>query len=747
MTPQPAFGGIVSNSYLGSARGTKTDDTIADEMASASPKFGVHLNKIRQKYSGDPAATTAFLNTFFYGDANYSPDAPSEKKGYLGRTLDRIYGAGVNLRGVLEQESEGEITSGQAVNRGAVELFKGVLSPATEASRTVISAGLEKTGLGEKLGQVGREIAQSDLGQAVGGVVTPKIQGAVQAYQNLPPSSGFRDLAAIGSAGVDALDVLGTGYVVGKGVQGVKAVGRGIQATGSAIRHPFRTAGSLWSGGKMIPEGNIQAIADDVTRELIGKPKEAVSKGMDQKLMTFVAEQNKDTRDIMAKMTVAAKEGGDVLEGTTKHKEILGGVVRNDLLTIMEEKENVGKALGAMKRMVASNPVDVSDVREGILQNLINKGAVINVDGKIVSLAGAADDNIPLLQQALDFLQPDDAGRVIRNGKQIDQWRTKMFQEMGSAKAKLQPSAAGQPTLGYAEGVVNGIRRQSLLKMAGKNDLMVKLNDEFENLSTLTSKYLKSIQYKGKLSPEAITAKDLKMGEVSLRTLGNAAGEVRPTLEEMITTAEQIRAAYGQGTTMNKTALIRYADALEDVFPITPTRSLRGEVSRGTRDALGNFTEDVVRSGAKRATFNRAADAIMDKIDSMRGITPENRFKLLMEVLESPDDTQFFNIIKKTLPTAQADDLIDDIGESAAKDIDAGDLKPLAESEIIPPSPLPTVGKAQNPKGIVGILEKQLEAWNEALAKAQSPSGKSWAKKQLKIIKKQLDAAKSSSDK
>jgi hypothetical protein len=48
-------------------------------------------------------------------------------------------------------------------------------------------------------------------------------------------------------------------------------------------------------------------------------------------------------------------------------------------------------------------------------------------------------------------------------------------------------------------------------------------------------------------------------------------------------------------------------------------------------------------------------------------------------------------------------------------------------------------------RGIVPVLEKQKVAWEEALQRAQSPSGKSYAKKQLRIIQNQLDNAKAGS--
>lgn len=637
----------------------QTPDFIADQMAQSSPHFASQLAKIRKKFGGDPAATEAFLNTRFYGDTSYAPNAPTEKKGYIGRTLDRIYQAGTGVQDTLNSYNQGDITAGQAAIRGSQKIFSGILSPALEASSSVVGYGLEKTGAGEAIAGLAQDVASSNLGQTV----APYVNRAVEGYQNLPEDSGFRDLASIGKAGLDALDVYGTGKTVKYGGNLLKQTAQHPLQT---IRHPVNAAKLKFGGQPAAP-------VSQGPRELVGKAKEAVDKGVDRKFMEFVGEQNPDTRAVMSKMTDAAKEGSEKLGGTLKHKEILGGQMMENAAHVLQEKQNVGKALKAMKTAVADDIVDLSDDYMEVLTQLQNKGAVINDKGKIISLAGASDDNIPLLQQTLDFLQPDDAGRVIKKGKDIDLWRSKMFEEMNSAKAKLQPSAAGQSTFGFAENVTNKARRSALTRMAKGNRNLLAANDAYEELSTEASKFLKAIGYKGKLNVDAITAKDLKAGEIALRTLGNASADSREAFTSLIQTARK----YGRISNVDEMALIRYADALEDLFPITPTRSLAGQVSRGTRDAAGNLIEDVVGGGSiKKGILNRASEPVMKIYDKIRGLTPENQYRLLKEVLDSPPDTPFFTVAQQALP----DEIADDLGR--ARGVDAGDMKPIAQDEL-----------------------------------------------------------------
>lgn len=664
------------------------DDVIADEMAKSSTHFALQLKKIRTKFVGDPAATSAFLGTRFYGDPQYNPTKQTEQKNYLTKTLDHVYQSANDVLGeggVMEQYNRGEIGPLQAVGRSAGAIYHGALTPVLDPLTDITKGVLDATGASSALQSGFQAARESQLGQAV----EPYVQNAVEGYQNLPQNSGWRDLAAAGQAGLDTLGVLGAESAV----QTSKRAGtQAATHPWQTIRHPIQSGKAVWTGKGPTSAGPGGTTGATTERQLTGTAKEAVSKGMDEKFMTFAAEQNPDTRAVMAKMTEAAHEGGNVLGGTVKHKEILGGQMMDSAAYVLEKKQAIGKALGAMKSSVADELINLSDDYDDILTQLRNKGAVINEKGKIISLAGAADDNIPLLQKTLDFLQPDDVGNVVRSGKEVDMWRTKMFEEMNSAKAKLQPSSAGQSTLGFAEKLTNDVRRSTLVRMAKGNSNLVAANDAYEELATASSQYLKSIGYKGKLNVEAITAKELRAGEVALRTLGNASAETRDAFTKLIETAKK----YGRVSSVDDMALIKYADALEDVFPITPTRSLSGQVSRGTKDALGNFTEDVITQGPKASITRAIADRLIDRVNSMRGITPENRYRLLMEVLNAPPETEFFTIMEKVLPDSEV--------PAQMKGVTAGELAPSARAELSQATPssqeapqLPRGGASQPP--------------------------------------------------
>ena len=235
--------------------------------------------------------------------------------------------------------------------------------------------------------------------------------------------------------------------------------------------------------------------------------------------------------------------------------------------------------------------------------------------------------------------------------------------------------------------------------MSGGNNRLIAYNDAFEELSTQQAKFLRAIGYKGKLNAEDVASQQLRAGEVSLRQLGNASAEKRQAFNDLIATARK----YGYESNVDEMALVRWADTIEDLFPISPTRSLRGEVSRATRDAAGNLTEDVIRGGARRAGTRAIADKVIDKIDELRGITPERREELLLKILDAPENTSFFSVADDVLRQPAMDDLVDQFGESTLKNVETGDLAKNAAQELLEKGgKKPTLTPEERATGLIG---------------------------------------------
>lgn len=621
------YGGTLSPDYLQKRRAEGlADDDIAQEMAQSSPAFAQQLDRIRANFNSDPAATTAFLNTRFYGDAQYTPE-PQEEKGYLGRVLDRIYQAGEDVRENLDSYNKGEILGGQAMLRSATDMFRGVLSPATEATSTIVGGALKATGADKAIAAGVDAVANSKLGQAV----APVIQDVQEGYNALPQDSGWRELAHLGGAAVDALDVYGSG-------KALQAGGKALKATGQAIRHPVQT---LRGGAK----GAAQATDDMV---LSGKAKEAVDKGLDENLVRFIAERGDDERHLMKAMTEGAEEGTRRLGGSTKHKEIVGQQILRNAEHVIDAKNRVGKALGNITNTMADEPVDLTDVARQVHSMMGSKGVVFDTKGrKIVAAAGFADDEIPVLQKVADFFSLNDEGKLVVKFKNADFFRKKLFAELDMAKSKLAPTAGGQSAFSVSDRVADDVRSLLLKKMGGMNPSYRKLATAYAELSGEPADFYRLLGYKGNL--DDIGSQALGTGEKAMRVLGNASARPTEALQKLFNLSRK----YGFESGVDEMQLIRYADELENIFPITPTRSLRGEVSRAGK----SVGEAAIERGATRAAVDTVTGKAVDLYRWARGMTPENRMRLLRELLDAPADQSFAKAAAKALPDNAVDAL------------------------------------------------------------------------------------------
>ncbi len=636
LVPKPSGAGMaqkglsVSPDSLQSLRAANTPDGfIADQMAKSSPHFAAQLNKIRTKFQGDPAAVSAFLNVRFYGDANYTPDPTPENssKGYIGRTLDTIYGAANNVLGqggIMQQYNQGDINAGQAALRGASQIFHGATAPVTEGVNSVIGAGMQIPGVQPALQYAGNEIKNSQFGQAV----APLIQQGISAYQNSPQGSPVRDLAAIGQVGLDATTVLGAQGAI----NGMKNV---VGATANAIRHPINTLRGT-SENPIPPSGTYNATPPKLT----GSYQDFVNAGGDAKVAREIAAiQSPEQKALMNQMTQEAAQGANVLGGTTIHRELAGQQLINNAEYVIQQKKIIGNALGGVVGAMGEAPVDVTKTALDTFQKMRNLGVAFDDNGKIISIARASSAQAPILQQLADFFNLGEQGTSVKSFKALDDFRHKIFEEIDAAKAGLAPTAGGQNVFSDAETIANSARSGMLQSMGTLNENYPKLATAYSDLIQQSTPFFKAIGYTGKMSD--LGTQDLRAAEIALRTMGNASAKPTEALQKLLDVARK----YNYQSPLDEMKLIQWSDTLESIFPITPVRSLGGQVNRAGTDLVKGFA----KKGIVRGALSAADQAVGGALDWAMGMTPENRLKLLEAMLKAPPETSIIRIIPQSL--------------------------------------------------------------------------------------------------
>src|SRR3990167_2274770 len=242
-----------------------------------------------------------------------------------------------------------------------------------------------------------------------------------------------------------------------------------------------------------------------------------------------------------------------------------------------------------------------------------------------------------------------------------------------------------------------------------------KLAGAYDDLINEPAQFFKDLGYKGPL--DEISTQSLRTGEVSLRTLGNASARPKESLQKMLAVARK----YGYESPIDEMELIKWSDRLEDIFPIAPTRSLRGEVARAGTDVVGNIAK---KKGLIRGLATSADEKLMEGLNWVRGMTPENRLRLLNELL---DDVDSVDDVVRNATINSADDLAKETQSLAPSMDDALTKGQGAGGSTIYSS------KSQAEANLIQA-QKDLATWQDTLNTAQSPAGIKHAKQQVKYL-------------
>ncbi len=621
----------------------KSDGEIATMMSQSSPAFAQKIIKVNQKFGNDPAAISAYLNTRFYGDPSYTTDPAAENssKGYIGRTLDNIYNSANDVLGeggVMQQYNRGEINAAQAAFRGATDIYHGALTPTLDALGTVAGAVADLPVIKPALQYAGSEFANSELGkQAI-----QAINSGVKSYSDLPASSPLRDLGASGKVAWDTAQVFMADQLANKtGVesafQAATHPGETLKSVAGALTHPIDTlnAGRTALGSPFAPSqvATTGATFGVEQPKLTGPYKAFVQAGGDEKVAREIASiTSPEQKQIMDTMTQKAAEGAQALNGTVEHRAIAGQQLINNADYIIQQRNIVGKALNGIVGTMADQNVDVTNVgfgtadAPGIFDRMKSLGVAFNENGQIESIARVSGAQKPILQMIADFFQPDETGRIVRSFKELDDFRSKLFDEIDAAKAGLSPTSGGQNVFSDAESIANSARSGMMRQMGLVNENYPRLAGAYAKLMNEPAPFFKALGYTGRMAD--LSTQDVRAAEIALRTMGNASAKPTEAIQKLLNISRQ----FGYQSPLDEMKLVQWADTLESIFPVTPARSLGGQVARAGVDVIGNV---VKKKGLVAGIANSADQALGGLVDYMRGITPENRLRLLKDMLNA----------------------------------------------------------------------------------------------------------------
>jgi hypothetical protein len=335
--------------------------------------------------------------------------------------------------------------------------------------------------------------------------------------------------------------------------------------------------------------------------------RKALRTGIDDNVVDFVKTAAPDDKKSFLKMFEMAEKGAKDLRFREQPKQVAGKAILDRASHLIKVKDVGVQQTQRVLNSLDQSPIDASNVLFQFLDDMRGMGITITKRGngyQLISNGKVPQGDMDAFKLMLQQIVPDENGSVSRSYRGLHTARQRIFNELNLAKARQQTFS--DEAAKYAE------RFRGLLAdpidQASKGKYRLSQRKTADALSALRD-FVQLMGYKGNL--ENLKAKDLRVAEVASRVLGNAAD--RPT--SVLQNVDDVAAKYGYKAKDSFMDQLQFADLLEDVFGTKQTRSLRGQVGRGTLDAVSEATgaaQDVAQMNLL-GLGTRAVKAILGK--------------------------------------------------------------------------------------------------------------------------------------
>ena len=521
-------------------------------------------------------------------------------------TKERDFGFLGKARPVgINQETGEELSTG----RGIADIIGTGLEIGSYAAPASVGANVVK-GAGKAT------LGQAVKGLGIGGVVAGTSGGVGAELQNQDATAG----SVVGSGVIGGtIGGVAGGALAGAGKLGSKAFEKAVplvrNVSSKAVpvaKNIGESVTSFWSKlGRGVKEAAGEAI------ELQASPiaiRDAVKAGLSKESVDFVQTATPHTQQQFGKMVNIAKNSIDDVRSLTQSKEVAGESLLRRVSHLIDNKGTVGKKVGKLMDDAPNVVNDVTDIYGEMVQELSNKGIQVRANGTLRSVGGVDPSDIKFYETFLRRLRPNQNGQVLRTARNLNDTR-KLLRSSFSASERQQQALSSEVKsfVGrYRSRLIDPVEKV----VPGYREAIT----DFAQVMQALEEFIKLIGFKGDV--DSLLKKDLRVGEVVSRILGNAAD--RPL--SIINNIEKEAVDRGFKQTDSVIDLIQFADILEDVAGTSQTRSLRGQVGRAGTDVTG--------AAADAARMN-APGLLLRASKTIQNLAKQDRLKALDELLKS----------------------------------------------------------------------------------------------------------------
>lgn len=330
----------------------------------------------------------------------------------------------------------------------------------------------------------------------------------------------------------------------------------------------------------------------------------AIKTGISEPFINLVKTASPEDRGLFKQMfDIAKKRAGD-LRVMEQAKEIPGQTYLKLVEYLINKRKEFGKAIGNVVQKIGDKIAQSEKLYGEFLIELKKWGLDVDSKGKVINLGKLPDEDLPAIQKMVNFLRTKGS----KTFRELDAERGKIFNTLNLAKSRQQAFSE------MVDSIAESYRRILSNPLGSEYR---DLSKKFAETIGVLKENVKLLGYKGSL--EDLLLKDLRVGEVALRVLGNAADRPLSVIVDTLETAKK----YGFKATNDLFDQLRFVDELEDIFGTT-SRSLGGQIGRaGTRalrEGIGAFTD--IAQGRPTGLIGRLGGALSEatqkeKIDAL----------------------------------------------------------------------------------------------------------------------------------
>lgn len=510
-----------------------------------------------------------------------------KSKKALGEDTSRLEGALADINDEILKTGEGAnslLNPNELTNK---EIVGDALQLGTTAGGAKLAGGI----VGKLKGatSVVGGIAEGTKAGALGGASVGAVSGVAQGLQE------NKDIEGIAK---DALTGASVGGISGGIVGGiVGGIGGGLK--GRELRKAILD--------KQIESGQKPRI-DMVAQK--ARLREAKLQGFEDQDIDFVSSMNPVDKTKAQKMLEIADKATKNKRTIERPIDVVGDSMVDRIKFIENTNKQAGKNLNEVAKSLRGQVVDVNNIEE-TAQSLIDDLGITRTPTGKLNFSNSVFKNTPAIQTKLNkFINEIPTG-------QADAYDVHIFKK--SIDELVEFGTQGEGLKGNAERILKALRASADEALDTTFESYNKANTDFANTKNI-------LNQAEELFGKKVGIKSKERGGQLLRSVFSNNTQ-RPRVLKLVEELDLVAKNYGGKFDDSLLDQALFTEILEDVYGTQATTSLQGQVQRAVTG--GKKVIEAIRN-----PIQGAGELVADATEKILGISPENKKKILLELLK-----------------------------------------------------------------------------------------------------------------